>query len=126
MSAERRKFTRKYKIEVVRAYLQRGPTETQATIGERFKLGKSAVSSWINRYAKEAGRGLALPPPASDRRKVAPTRAPPPAPPAPPPRPAAEQQRALFALANVISAIEPLGAAERRMVVGAVLGLLPP
>lgn len=126
MSAERRKFTRKFKLEVVRAYLQRGPGESQISIGERYKLGKSAVSNWINLYAKEAGRGLSLPAPEPDRRRP-PARLLPPAPPVRPvPTAATSGRPALEALARVINAIEPLGAAERRLVVGAVLGLLPP
>ena len=132
---ERRKFTKKFKLEVVRAYLQRKPRETQIDIAARYDIGKSAMSNWLALYESEAERSLSRAAPAepaaaaSERRlfqsKPAPAPAPAPAPPAARP-PAADQQRTLFALANVVEAIEPLHPQQRRIVVEAVLRLLPP
>jgi transposase-like protein len=112
MTAERRKFTKKFKLEVVRAYLHRAPHETQADIGKRYQLGKSAMSNWIGLYGSQVSRTL--------QGQVTP-----PSPPGRRPTPLVPSH-ALDVLASVTSAIETLAPRERRSVVEAVLGLLPP
>lgn len=120
----RRKFTRKFKLEVVRAYLTRDPSESQATVGARFKLGKATVSQWVAEFGNEVTRSLPR------GTEVVPT--PPPLKAAAPPTPvrvgmaqAEGVSVPLIALAGVVRAIETLPPEQRRTVVRAVLGLLP-
>jgi transposase-like protein len=108
---DRRKFTKKFKLEVVQAYLQRAPSETQADIGKRYQIGKSQMSSWIGLYGGQVTRGVLRPTAATKSRPLPPS---------------AAGKVTLGALANVINAIEPLGRDDRRTVIEAVLGLLPP